>query len=251
MKTTAKHAPDLDTDLDADTDLPDCPESDDTAGAANDAIDLPCLGKGAGRPRAADKEARLQNLLHTAALLFLEKGYGKVSLEMIARQAHVAVRTIYVKFGGKAGLLNAIIANGRARYFSGMSSMETDTRPVTEILSDFSLRFLRLVSMPSFVSLHRMVIAEARTNPEFATTFNQAGPLQTREMLSRFFARPEIRAQLRTEVPHEMLAVHLINCVLGDQLTRLLFEPAHAPTEEEIALRVERGLDLFFHGVLR
>src|SRR5471032_2921 len=103
-------------------DDPDCPED-----AANDSPDSPCYGKGAGRPRAADKEARLQNLLHTAAQLFLEKGYSKVSLEMITRQAHVAVRTIYVKFGGKAGLLNAIIANGRARYFSGMSSMETDT----------------------------------------------------------------------------------------------------------------------------
>src|SRR5471030_2980895 len=57
-----------------DADLSDCPHPD-----------LPGCGKSAGRPRAADKEARLQNLLDTAAHLFLEKGYGKVSLEMIAR----------------------------------------------------------------------------------------------------------------------------------------------------------------------
>ena len=68
----------------------------------------PCFGKAAGRPRAADKEARHLALLHTAKRLFLEKGYSKVSLEMIAREAHVAVRTIYVKFGGKAGLLSLI-----------------------------------------------------------------------------------------------------------------------------------------------
>lgn len=228
-------------------DLPDLPPPL----AANDAIEPFCSGKAAGRPRAADKEARLEALLHTAAMLFLAKGYGKVSLEMIAREAHVAVRTIYVKFGGKAGLLNAVIAKGRARFFAGMPDMDTDTRPLEEILTDFSLRFLHLVSVPSFVSLHRMVIAEAKTTPELAITFNQAGPKQTRELLLRFFARPEIRAQLRSEVPLEALPVHLLNCVLGDQLTRLLFEPDHMPTEEEIAARVAQGLDLFLHGVRR
>src|SRR5471032_2140491 len=126
-------------------DDPDCPED-----AANDSPDSPCYGKAAGRPRAADKEARLQALLHTAASLFLEKGYSKVSLEMIAREAHVAVRTIYVKFGGKAGLLSAVITNGRAQFFEGMLNMETDTRPLEAILTDFSTRFLELVSLPSF-----------------------------------------------------------------------------------------------------
>src|SRR5689334_22975805 len=138
------------------------PDSVQPDRAANDATDAPCGGKAAGRPRAADKEARLKSLLQTAACLFLEKGYSKVSLEMIAREAHVAVRTIYVKFGGKAGLLNAIIAEGRARFFAGMSSMDTDTRPMEEVLTDFCLRFLDLVSAPAFVKLHRMVIAEAK-----------------------------------------------------------------------------------------
>jgi TetR/AcrR family transcriptional repressor of mexJK operon len=221
------------------------------ANDANDTVEWSCTGKAAGRPRAADKEARLEALLHTAAALFLSKGYGKVSLEMIAREAHVAVRTIYVKFGGKAGLLNAVIAKGRARFFAGMPDMDTDTRPMEEILNDFSLRFLHLVSLPSFVSLHRMVIAEAKTTPELAITFNQAGPLQTREMLGRFFARPEIRAQLRSELPLNSLPVHLINCILGDQLTRVLFGADQEPSEEEIVARVRLGLDLFLHGVRR
>src|ERR1700739_4302276 len=52
-----------------DADLSDCPDPEQ-----------PCWGKSPARPRAADKEARLQNLLDTAAQLFLEKGYGKVSL---------------------------------------------------------------------------------------------------------------------------------------------------------------------------
>lgn len=230
---------------------PDSVQLDHAANDATDVTDHQCPGKTAGRPRAADKQARLDSLLHTAACLFLEKGYSKVSLEMIAREAHVAVRTIYVKFGGKAGLLNAVIAEGRARFFAGMSSMDTDTRPMEEVLADFGRRFLGLVSAPAFVKLHRMVIAEAHSTPELAITFNQAGPQQTREQLSRFFARPEIKAQLRTEVPHEALAVHLINCLLGDQLSRVLFAADTPPTAEENQRRVAQGLDLFLNGVRR
>jgi TetR/AcrR family transcriptional repressor of mexJK operon len=222
----------------------DCPEG-------NYAPDSPCFGKAAGRPRAADKAARRAALLQTAGQLFLEKGYSKVSLEMIAREAHVAVRTIYVKFGGKAGLLNAIIANGREHYMSGMENMVTDQRPMEEILGDFALRFLELISLPTFNNLHRMVVAEAKSTPELAETFFKAGPQLTRDELALFFARPDIKSQLRSEVRTEMLPVFLINCIMGDYMTRLLFPREHPPTAAELRARAAEGLDLFLHGVRR
>jgi TetR/AcrR family transcriptional repressor of mexJK operon len=56
--------------------------------------DIPAC-KSAGRPKASDAEARLHDLVQTAGTMFLKCGYAKVSLEAIAREAHVAVRTIY------------------------------------------------------------------------------------------------------------------------------------------------------------
>jgi AcrR family transcriptional regulator len=230
------------------TSAPDEPDCSDEA--VNDPAS-PCYGNAAGRPRAADKEARQLALLHTATRLFLEKGYSKVSLEMIAREAHVAVRTIYVKFGGKAGLLSAVITEGRARFFADMASMETDPRSLEEILGDFAPRFLELVSMPAFVSLHRMVVAEATTTPELATTFYEAGPLRSREQLWRLFDRPEIRARLRPELSKEVMAVHLINCLLGDIMARTMFPAQKQPTPEELQRDAAQGLDLFLRSVLR
>jgi TetR/AcrR family transcriptional repressor of mexJK operon len=229
---------------DATLDEQDCPEGTYSP-------DSPCFGKAAGRPRAADKAARRAALLHTAGQLFLEKGYSKVSLEMIAREAHVAVRTIYVKFGGKAGLLNAIIVNGREHYMSDMESLETDTRPMEQILSDFAVRFLELVSLPTFISLHRMVVAESRSTPELAETFFKAGPQLTRDELARFFARPEIKAQLRSNLRPELLPVFLINCIMGDYMARLLFPPAEVLSTEELHARAIEGVGLFLRGVCR
>jgi AcrR family transcriptional regulator len=210
-----------------------------------------CPAKTAGRPRAAEAEARTQELVETAARLFLEKGYSKVSLEMIAKQARVAVRTIYVKFGGKAGLFTAVINAGCAHFFATMHDMETTVRPLRDILLDFGMRFGQLVAAPQVLAVHRMVIAESMSNPELAQAFFDAGPRQTREALQRFFARPDIRSQLREDMPPETLAVHLLNCIMGDQLKRYLFVINATAPMPDVRKQVETGVDLFLGGALR
>ena len=219
--------------------------------ASSGASDMNCCGKSAGRPRAADMEARAENLLHTAGRLFLDKGYGKVSLEMIAREAHVAVRTIYVKFGGKSGLFNAVVEQKRAAYFSTMPALETDMRPLTVILAEFGLLFSQLVTMPAAIRLNRMVIAEAATHPELAETFYKVGPGQTREMLMRFFGRPDIAPLFRAALTPEQLSMHLLSCLMGDQMSRLLFAPTEQPSVAQLRKLVEARLDLFLRGTLQ
>ncbi|GAB3439317.1 TetR/AcrR family transcriptional regulator [Massilia solisilvae] len=207
-----------------------------------------CL-KGAGRPKAAEVEARMHDLIETAGALFLSQGYTKVSLEAIAREAHVAVRTIYVKFGGKAGLLNAVIQSRRDRFFN-VRDMATDSRPFKEIVDDFGRHFLALLWAPEALCMQRVIIAEAATNPELAETFENAGPKPTREMLSRFFARPDIRAQLRPDLPFDALPTFLLNCVAGDLLMRFLSpQPKQSPEEMQRAL--DERLSLFYRAVLK
>ena len=207
------------------------------------------MNKAAGRPRAADLEARNKNLIDTAGQLFLEMGYGKVSLELIAREAHVAVRTIYVKFGGKAGLFKEVLIANRDRFISP-HQMATDQRPMKEVLGEFSEDFLRLITAPEALAVQRMVVAEAKNNPELARSFYDAGPRQSREMLSQYFSRPDIREQLREELAMDLIPGYLINCVMGDPFSRFLFDPAEQPQEEVVA-KLHQRLELFYQSVLR
>jgi TetR/AcrR family transcriptional regulator, mexJK operon transcriptional repressor len=209
---------------------------------------LPCPKGGAGRPKACDAEARIHELIETAGRLFMKHGYTKVSLETIAREAHVAVRTIYVKFGGKAGLLNAVM-NARRDRFLDLHDMETDQRPFKEFVDDFASHLLDLLTAPEPVCLQRVVIAEAPDNPDLARIFYDAGPKLVRAALERFFARPEVRAQLRDDLPFDQLPTFLITCISGDYVTRYLF-PQNA-TREEAQRQLRERLDLFYRGVLR
>jgi TetR/AcrR family transcriptional repressor of mexJK operon len=203
----------------------------------------------AGRPRASELEARHQNLIHTAAQLFLTHGYGNVSLEAIAREAHVALRTIYVKFGGKSGLLKAVIDANRDKFYT-LQAMENDQRPLQEILLDFGYHFYDMISTPVAVALQRMVIAESRSSPELAETFFNSGPRQTREILAQFFDRPIIRDQLRRDLDITLLPVFLLNCLLGDQFGRFLFDDTSTLLAETRAT-VPQRIELFLRAVLR
>ena len=205
--------------------------------------------KAAGRPRAADLEARHKNLIEKAGQLFLEMGYSKVSLELIAREAHVAVRTIYVKFGGKAGLFKAVLTANRDTFMSPQE-MEADPRPFREVIGEFSRYFLDMVCAPDAVEVQRMVIAEARTDPEVATSFYEAGPRQSREVLARYFSRPDVRSQLRDELAVDLLPSYLLNCVVGDGFARFLFN-AGDQANEALARRLPERLELFFASVLK
>lgn len=205
--------------------------------------------KHAGRPRAADLEARHNNLIKTAGQLFLKMGYGKVSLELIAREAHVAVRTIYVKFGGKSGLFKAVLIANRDSFMAPQTA-DADALPLKETIAALSEQFLDMITAPDALEVQRMVIAEARTDPEVAQSFFDAGPRQTRDILYNFFARPDIRAQLRDDVALEQLPVFLTNVIMGDAFSRLLFDPQAQPREQVIAALHQR-LDMFYRSVLK
>lgn len=204
--------------------------------------------KPAGRPKAAEVEARQQHLIATACKLFLEHGYGNVSLEMIAREAHVAVRTIYTKFGGKTGLMKAAIDTNRERFYD-MRDLEHDARPIVEILTEFAQQFFEMITGSNALRMKRMVLAESNRDPELTQTFLETGPYQTRKMLGRFFMRPEIRAQLADDVPVEELPTFFLICIMGDQFTHLIDTDGRAV--EAFRAGLAARLKLFFRAVLR
>lgn len=209
----------------------------------------PSCTKPAGRPRAADIEARNQELIDAACRLFLEHGYTRVSLETIAREARVAVRTIYVKFGGKAGLLKAALASRRERLF-GEHAIDTDMRPLREVIDEFARDYHALLIAPEAIAMQRVVIAEAGSNPELAEAFHEGGPRMTREMLDRYFRRPDVRSQLRDDVPLDLLPAHLIGCICGDPIGRFLFPDAE-PSGDEAQRLLAARLGLFYRSILK
>jgi len=159
------------------------------------------------------------------------------------------VRTIYVKFGGKAGLLEAVLMSRRDTFFR-IRDMEHDLRPFRDVVDDFAHQFYDLLCQDQLIAMQRVVIAEAGDNPELARTFYDAGPRLTRDMLERFFARPDIRAQLRADLPFEELPALITSWISGDAMQRFVF-PHDQPSHDEAHRLLGQRLELFYRAVLR
>lgn len=168
-----------------------------------------------GRPRKDELDQRRSHLIEVATALFLDRGYHRVSLALIAQEARVAVRTIYLGFGGKAGLLAAALQKGRQRFMTAPQALDP-SGPLAEVLGHFGRGYLHYLTDPEMVQLRRMALAEASTSAEMEQAWWEAGPAQTQATLARYFVDPRVRAQLRPEVPLDLLPSHFMACIAAE-----------------------------------
>lgn len=76
-----------------------------------------------GRRRNSEVVERDEEMLATAFRLFCASGFHEVSLAAIAAEAKAAVRTIYSSFGGKIGVVRALVALEASRHAKQIAAL--------------------------------------------------------------------------------------------------------------------------------
>jgi AcrR family transcriptional regulator len=121
----------------------------------------------AGRP---DKEAaQLLGLyvIDIADQLFIENGYAGTSMAAIAVRARIGKQTLYRRYPDKAALFRDVISRRINKLIHAVEDEHIDD-PVCE-LKAWGLTALINALDPEFVTLNRIVIAEASLFPELAS----------------------------------------------------------------------------------
>ncbi|MDT4291803.1 TetR/AcrR family transcriptional regulator [Methylomonas sp. MO1] len=196
-----------------------------------------------GRPCKGDEQQSRDRLLDAALQLFLENGYGNLSMETIARDAQVSLRTIYSQFGGKAGLFGALIRRCSDQFIGSLS----DDCELEEALTNFARQFLFRITRPDVLRMRAILIGESPRFPDLATQFYEQGPRRTLGLLAQFFMRQQ-QAGLITEMDPYFLADQFISAVRGERLQRLQLGLEPTPDETEIDAWVRQSVGLFLQG---
>src|ERR1700760_4464083 len=89
--------------------------------------------------------SKAESILAAAKRMFLEGGFGAVSMDQIAREAGVSKATVYAHFAGKEELFGAVIAHVSARRFHDFSVEALDPVDIEASLRVLVTRFLDLV----------------------------------------------------------------------------------------------------------
>lgn len=121
-----------------------------------------------------------ESILLAARKLFVQRGYGGVNLDAIAKKAGVARQTLYNNFGSKEALFRAMLDAHWAGFsgddaFEGLDEIEKAGASAEEILREVANRMVKFVEDADQISFTRLVISESRRLPWIGKEFYDAG----------------------------------------------------------------------------
>jgi TetR/AcrR family transcriptional repressor of mexJK operon len=197
----------------------------------------------AGRPREAERDLRYNALLDSARRLFLEHGYDGASLAAVAGDAHVALRTIYAWFGGKSGMLHAILEREGRIHAGELAALELGQQPFRARLTMLARHLLRRVGNPTLRRLRILVVATG--DPMLACAFHSAGPGQVFDAFRSLLCDNRDAVWFRADLPVELLCTFFWSSITG-----AVFAAQEQETAELIEQQAKWGLTLFLDATL-
>jgi AcrR family transcriptional regulator len=144
---------------------------------------------------AGPRAMKPQQIRDAAMQLFLEQGYGAVSMDAIARRAGVSKATIYAHFADKAELFASLmIAEGE--QWQRVTVIDGEPGDLHRTLISFGRAYIDFLVLPRIAAGFRMVVAESIRFPELGRTFIEHGPKALSGRLAGFLEGAEAQGLL-------------------------------------------------------
>lgn len=202
-----------------------------------------------GRGREGEK---FRLVLDTARSVFLEHGYDRASMDLIAHEAGVSKATVYAYFETKQQLLfklvqeecKAVVPNLLPAVTFPIQDIEAELRTIAR---NFTCIFLNNRGL----EFYRLIISIVKQFPEVAMVFMEAGPIQHQAEISDFFNRAVQQGLL--EIEDVNLAVkQFLGLVTADlPLTWLLAMQPNSLEQYEALINSGVRLFLNYYGVTK
>ncbi len=168
-------------------------------------------------PNEADAKSRRGNsreaIVEAAERLFLQRGFGAVSMDDLAEAAGVARRTLYNQFASKEEIFHAMLSRVSGQLEHGLPPGIETQGDVEEVLRLVARAILDLHKNPEYLGFLRMVAADARQFPWIAEAFATVMDPQ-RERFVRYLAHLTAMGVLECRNP--LLAAHQLSGALNE-----------------------------------
>ncbi len=205
------------------------------------------IRQGAGRPTKQQAEARFEQLLDTALDLFLEHGFERATIEMIATRVSMTKRTVYAKFEDKASLFLAAVSRAIERVMvpdQALDALDGDDLE-TALIAVARLRLRHLLTAEG-LKLQRIVNTESYRFPAIMTEAFERGAGPIIDFVARQLRRHALPGTAAHDRP-ELAAASFMSMVIGGPV-RMIVSGMNM-TDDEIEERITFTVRLFVEGV--
>jgi AcrR family transcriptional regulator len=205
---------------------------------------VPAKGK---KLKSSERRAAL---LQAAKALSIEEGVAAPSLDAIIRRAGGSRRSIYTEFGGKAGLLNALIEEVSAEILAPLADDIRQDGDLRAALLHFArnLASVLLSARGMVLALARIILQDCFATRERAAAFFTRGPGKGESLLARTLEDARARSEIEVR-DCRVAAGCFIGMVRGNLFMERVLQLRPPPGAEEIETHIHAAVDIFLHGV--
>jgi AcrR family transcriptional regulator len=201
------------------------------------------------RPRWQRRpDARPEEILAAAQVVFAEQGFAGARLEDVARRAGVSKGTLYLYFDSKETLFREMV---RARIVPAVAAGEEFVRtyqgPARDLLVELVRRMWDTIRHPAMASITRLVQSELHNFPELARFYFDEVILRGRRLLQSVLDRGVASGEFRPDL-HQFACRGLPHLMVFSAQTQCFFHAMEPEllTDDQV---LEGILDLFLRGV--
>lgn len=183
-------------------------------------------------------------MLAAASELFMAHGYGRVSMEAVARKAEVSKATLYAHFASKERLFATMVGEACRGNTAGEGMYPDVVDDVVEVLRAIGQRGLRFLLQAQTLAIYRVVMAEGARFPELAAAFMENGPLGFKNRLAAWLAAQTASGRLAA-ADSALAAKHFMALLKSGLFMRATLGLPPAPDDAEIDRTVDAAVDTF------
>lgn len=136
-----------------------------------------------GRPPVMSSEERKASILHAAETLFIQNGYGSITMNDIAKECGISKKTLYKFFSGKEKLLKSLLAHTPSVTFN-LDKTDGKEIPIEKRLYQLFHELVRFALSPQQREVTRLAFSEAKNNPEVGQKFFNECILSTQKIFA-------------------------------------------------------------------
>jgi AcrR family transcriptional regulator len=181
--------------------------------------------------------AKAEALLNAAGQVIAERGIS-APVEAIAKRAGVSKQTLYNHYGGKAGLIRALIQRRVDQMTAPLAEPRTLAGPEAA-LTAFALALMETILSATNIALTRVVIQGAADMPDIAHAMYEAGAMTARARLAEFLRGEAAAGRLCIDDAQE--AAEFFSAMVGARQLPALLGLA-VPTDRETLERLSAAI---------
>lgn len=179
---------------------------------------------------------RQRAMIDAARELFISHGYKGTTLDAIIAKSGGSREAIYSAFGGKHGLLGAIIAQASERLSASIVALTRLDLPPSKALKRVALQLVHIWQSAEGMAINQAVLTHGLEAPELIDAWYLSGTKSSIEALGAYLDVQIAKGRL-VALDAPLVARQFVTLLIGEIAFPAISRPAKTPSVEAQVMR--------------